>query len=306
VKPDARVLLGAVSLDLVAGEPADRCHPVRWIGRVLDWADRRARSRTRARGAVFVVSIAAGAALVAAVVVTLARRTGQLGPLLEAVALKPAFSVRRLARAAAEVAAALDAGRLAEARTLVGHHLVSRPTAALGESEVASAAVESVAENLADSVAAPLLAYALGGLPAAWAYRALNTADAMWGYREPGYARFGMAAARLDDVANLVPARLAAAALIAAAPVAGGNGRDAAHVAWRDHARTASPNAGWPMSAMAGALGVGLTKPGAYHLGDRPLPDAPTVIPRALRLYGVASLLVVATAYAVARWRTAR
>ena len=94
-----------------------------------------------------------------------------------------------------------------------------------------SAAIESAAENLVDSIAAPVLAYAVGGLPAAWAYRAVNTADAMWGYRDSRYERFGKAAARLDDLANLVPARLGAAVLAAGAALAGEDGR--ARLAWR-------------------------------------------------------------------------
>jgi adenosylcobinamide-phosphate synthase len=295
-----------VGLDLAAGEPPDRWHPVAGIGRILAWVDRRPAGRGRTRGAAAVVAITTGVWLAAAIAGSLARRLGPLGVVVEAAALKPAFAIRRLAGAAAEVGAALEAGRLDEGRRLVGHHLVSRPTAILGATEVTSAAVESVAENLADSVAGPLLAYAIGGLPAAWAYRTLNTADAMWGYRDARYARFGSAAARLDDAANFVPARLAAAALVAAAALTGGDARAAARVTWRDHRRTASPNAGWPMAAMAGALGVGLAKPGEYRLGEAPLPAAPLAIRRALRLYGVASALLGATAVALALWRRER
>ena len=170
---------------------------------------------------------------------------------------------------------------------------MSRETRGLSAAEVTSATVESVAENFTDSVAAPLLAYAAGGLPAAWAYRALNTADAMWGYRDARYERFGKVAARLDDAVNLVPARLAAVALAGGAAVAGENGSGAARLAWRDHRRTASPNAGWPMAAMAGALDVGLEKRGAYRLGDAPLPDSVDAIPRAIRVFAAASALIV-------------
>ena len=140
-------------------------------------------------------------------------------------------------------------GRLARRQ----RELRDEPTEDLEADEVASAAIESAAENLVDSVAAPVLAYAAGGLPAAWAYRAVNTADAMWGYRDARYERFGKAAARLDDLANLVPARLGAAALVAGAALAGEDGgRRPRRVG--PARRTASPNAGWPMAAMAGAL----------------------------------------------------
>ena len=292
-------LLLAVGLDLVWGEPPDRWHPVAWIGRALAWAEGRSGERTVAGGAAALLTIAAAVGAVAAVAGAGLRRAGWLGMILEAVALKPAFAARRLATAAAAVGDSLAAGCLDTARRRVGRDLVSRQTLGLDAAEVTSAAVESVAENLGDSVAAPLLAYAVGGLPAAWVYRTLNTADAMWGYRDARFERWGKAAARLDDVANLVPARLAAAALVAGAAAAGEDGPGAARIAWRDHARAASPNAGWPMAAMAGALGVGLAKPGAYRLGDGPRPASSDTIPRALAVFAVASAAVVGVALAV-------
>jgi adenosylcobinamide-phosphate synthase len=224
------------------------------------------------------------------------RRLGWPGVLLEALALKPAFAVRRLAGAARDVEAALRAGDLETARARAGRDLVSRPTADLTPDEVVSAAIESVAENLVDSVVAPLLAYAVGGLPAAWAYRAVNTADAMWGYRNVRYERFGKAAARLDDLANLVPARIGAAAIAAGAALVREDGLGAGRVAGAQHRRTASPNAGWPMAAMAGALRVGLAKRGAYRLGDAPLPASPEAIHRARRILGAAAALTIALA----------
>jgi adenosylcobinamide-phosphate synthase len=300
---DPRALLLAVGLDLAAGELPDRYHPVAWVGRALAAAEARAPVRTVASGAAAVLGVTALAAGAGALVAALARRLGVAGAVVEALALKPAFAARRLATAAREVETALAAGRLDEARRLVGRHLVSRDTRTLAPAEVASAAVESVAENLADSVAAPLLAYAVGGLPAAWAYRALNTADAMWGYRDERYEAFGKAAARLDDVLNLLPARVAAAALAGGAALAGADAAGAVRVAWRDHGRTASPNAGWPMAAMAGALGVGLAKRGHYRLGDRELPERPGRIGEAIGVFVAATALCVAGALALACWR---
>jgi adenosylcobinamide-phosphate synthase len=287
-------LLLALGLDLVGGEPANRWHPVAWIGRVLARLEARAGNRTVADGAAAVMLAVALVGGAAAIVAAVTRRTGRMGVLLEALALKPAFAVQRLAAVAAEVGAAMDVGDLDEARRRVGRHLVSRETRELSAAEVTSAAIESLAENLADSVVAPLLAYATGGLPAAWAYRVLNTADAMWGYRDAQYEWFGKVAARLDDLANLVPARLAAVAVVGGAGLVGESATGAARFAWRDHGRTASPNAGWPMAAMAGALGVGLVKPGAYRLGDEPLSETLEVIRRALRVFTAASALLIA------------
>lgn len=296
-------LLLAVGLDLAFGEPRSRWHPVAGFGRGLRWLEGRLKRRTASRGtgallAGLGVSWALGWAAG-----RVARRLGWKGVLLEAVALKVAFSARGLREAADSVREALEGGRLDEARRLVGWHLVSRPVEDLSAAHVASATVESVAENLTDSVVAPLACYALWGLPGAWAYRALNTADAMWGYRDPRYERLGKAAARLDDLANLLPARLAAGMLAAGAHLAGEDGRAALRVMRRDHRAPASPNAGWTMAAMAGALGVSLEKPGAYRLGEGALPDSPVVIRRAIRVFAAATALAVgaAVAFSLAR-----
>jgi adenosylcobinamide-phosphate synthase len=182
---------------------------------------------------------------------------------------------------------------------------VSRPTAELDAEHVASAAVESVAENLTDSLVAPALFFLVGGLGAAAVYRVVNTADAMIGYRRGSLEYFGKAAARLDDLFNLVPARLAGLGVVVGAALAGESGRGALASLRRDRGRTASPNAGWTMSAMAGALGVTLEKPRAYRLGTGELPVAAD-IERALRVFGAAtcvSLLVLVSAYAYAAQR---
>jgi len=248
-------------------------------------------------GGAAVAAVTAAAAGVAALVAFAAAGGGIAGTLLEAVALKCAFSLRALGVAGLEVRDALAAGDLPGARFALAFHLVSRPTAQLSAGHVASGAVESVAENLTDSWVAPLCFYVLGGLPAAWAYRAVNTADAMLGYREGRLEFLGKVAARLDDVLNWIPARVAAIAIVAGAAATG----ESAAGAWRalrlDGARTASPNAGRTMAAMAGALGVALDKPGHYRLGAGPLPGA-EAIARALRVGAAAALLCLAAAVA--------
>ncbi|HEY3186785.1 MAG TPA: cobalamin biosynthesis protein, partial [Solirubrobacteraceae bacterium] len=158
---------------------------------------------------------------------------------------------------------------------------------------------ESVAENLTDAFVGPVLFFLAFGLPGAVVYRVINTADAMIGYREGVLVYFGRAAARLDDAINLVPARLAALALVLAAPLVGGRGGGALATMRRDHGRTASPNAGWTMAAMAGALGVALAKPGAYRLGDGRPPMADDVV-RSVRTMAVAAALALPVAVALA------
>jgi adenosylcobinamide-phosphate synthase len=235
------------------------------------------------------------AALAGIAVVRVASWLGLAGTALEALALSCCLSVRGLWQAAAGVATCLERGDLAGARLALGFHLVSRPTADLDAGEVAAAAVESVAENLTDSIVAPALMYLLFGLPGAALYRAVNTADAMIGYREGALEHFGKLAARLDDVLNLVPARLAALALVVAAALTRGAPARAWSVMWRDHGRTASPNAGWTMAAMAGALGVRLVKREAYALGDGMLPTA-RELRHSLVVMAVAAALVLVPA----------
>lgn len=152
-----------------------------------------------------------------------------------------------------------------------------------------------MAENLTDAVVAPVVFFLVLGAPGALAYRALNTADTMLGYRTGALEHFGKLAARLDDVANLLPARLAALAIVAAA---GAQARAAWLVMSQDHARTASPNAGWTMSAMSGALGVTLVRPETYRLGSGPPPDA-SDIPRSIHVFWRASALAVAARLAL-------
>ncbi len=300
------VLLSAVALDLAFGDPPNRVHPVAWLGRALALGGRALRRGGPAAllggGAVTALGAAALAGLGGFAVSALAARLGQAGALLEAGALACLLSLRALAAAARSVMAALAAGQLAAARAAVGRHLVSRPTAALDAGQVASAAIESVAENLTDAFVAPACFYLAFGLPGAAVYRAINTADAMFGYREGTLEHFGKVAARLDDLLNWAPARLAGWAIVAGAGLAGADTARAARVMLADRRRTASPNAGWTMSAMAGALGVTLEKPGAYRLGGGP-PPTPRDVGRSVRVFAVAAaaslLTVVAAAWAI-------
>jgi len=222
-----------------------------------------------------------------------AAHMGVAGLVLEAVALKSLFAVRGLMEAATGVARQLAGADLVSARAAVGQNLVSRGTATLDASHVASAAIESVAENLTDSVLAHVLCFLVFGLPGAAVYRVINTADAMIGYREGVLEYFGKVAARLDDLLNLLPARIAALALVLAAGV-GADARAAWRVLRQDYQRTASPNAGWTMAAMAGALGVTLEKPGVYRLGDGRAPEA-NDIGKSVDLFRVAAGLGIGT-----------
>lgn len=307
-------LLFAFCLDRWFGEPPARWHPVIWIGHFLGWAGRHVAPAVAAppptAGRSFAAGIlawlaGAGLVLIAAGALQwgLARLPAFAAALLLGAALKPLLAWRMLREETAGVeqalAQSLDAGRERLSR------LVSRDVAALDEAGVRESAIESLAENLNDSVVAPAFWFVLLGLPGAALYRFANTADAMWGYRGERDGRVwewaGKFAARADDVLSWVPARLTAALLAAA------NGGLPATALRREARRTPSPNSGWPMGAMALSLGVRLGKPGSYTLNAQARAPLAADGRRAHVLASRAVLLLVALALAVilvpAIWR---
>ena len=335
----AAVPLLAFGLDVAFGEPPVRLHPVVWMGQYLRWAGERIApsvvaeappsrgvrhanaSRIAERAPISLPEISRAATvqdprrqfrlgalawlLGAAVTTSLAWGVqGALGRLpvwlavpLLALCLKPLFAWRMLRDLVAQVEAALGQGLQSGREQLA--HLVSRDVQQLDEAGVRESAIETLAENLSDSLVAPLLWFALLGLPGAALYRFANTADAMWGY--PGvhggrhWQWAGKWAARADDVLNWLPARLTAGLLMLGAR----------RTLWQalpaQAALTPSPNGGWPMGAMALRLGVGLGKPGVYRLNEQaPAPQASHTWQALRRARRAAWLAVVLCAGAVA------
>ncbi|MFN8507358.1 MAG: adenosylcobinamide-phosphate synthase CbiB [Dehalococcoidia bacterium] len=296
----AGVLAGAIAIDLALGDAPNRWHPVAWFGSGANAAiarlPRGSSGRNLGSGLALAIGGGAGAMAAGGFVAKLARvLPGPLAFAAEAFALKQALSARGLAQHAIAVARPLEEGDLAAAREAV-RMMVSRDVDALGEAAIASAAIESTAENASDSVIAPAMWYLVGGLPLAWAYRALNTLDAMVGYRKHGI--FGSPAARADDALNLTPSRLTAGviAIVSADPGA----------TWRaaraEAGRTPSPNSGWPMAAAARALGVRLEKPGVHVLNEEGREPAAGDIRGAVRLLGRGLAFVAAGAALFAAW----
>ena len=287
-KNDSRVALAQGAAVLVAlaldalGEPPAAWHPVVWFGKLIRLLERgapRGRMPALFYGGAMLLLAAPCALLPALVVHRLAVRVYNelrargyavagfaLFALIEGAALKPFFSLRMLVEAGRSVRLALERDDLSGARAEL-LRLVSRERSQLTAEQAGAAAIESLAENLSDSVVAPLLYYALLGLPGAAVYRLCNTFDSMIGYHGR-YEYLGKAAARLDDGLNLLPARITALLIIATAPVFSGNQRAAWRIWRRDARKTASPNAGHPMAAAAGALGLRLVKVDHYALGD--------------------------------------
>ncbi|MBI2266145.1 MAG: cobalamin biosynthesis protein [Armatimonadetes bacterium] len=283
----------ALALDLAFGEPPAALHPVVWMGKLATWLERlapRGNVPRLAYGALMVILGMAAFVLPVQLLIVYLRDTSPVAYFLfGSFLLKTTFSVKGLFHAAEEVRLPLVEGRLEKARSRL-RGLVSRDTTSLSESQISASVVESVAENSSDSFVAPLFFYALFGLPGALAYRLLNTLDAMIGYHGP-YEHLGKVAARLDDCMNFIPARLTGLLLVAAGVLLGKGGGSAWRTMCRFHGVTESPNAGWPMSAMAGALGVQLEKVGHYRLGDGAESPAPLTIAQAENLARVAMFL---------------
>jgi adenosylcobinamide-phosphate synthase len=310
---EPQLLLAALVVEACVGYPQGMYrivrHPVVWIGAVLDVLERHLNrsefgdETRRALGVVTVVVTAGGAALAGYVVQTLASGVS-FGNVLIVLLATTGLAQHSLYTHVRAVLQPLSSGDLVAARQAVGD-IVGRDTSALNESGVASAALESLAESFNDGIVAPAFWLLVGGLPGLFAYKALNTADSQIGHREPRWRMFGWAAARADDIANLVPARFAGALLA----IAGGGGL---LVMWRDAPKHASPNAGWPEAAMAGALRIRLGGPAAYDgvMHERPIFGAgssPTVgdLRRGLRIYMIACALLwlVAAGLAFSQWR---
>jgi adenosylcobinamide-phosphate synthase len=291
-------------------------HPVVLAGRAVAFFDRKLNRETRGeavrrgRGIITVILLVGAAAGLGLVVEGLCR--GRLpGAVVEVALIGVLVAQRSLYEHVAAVANALNAGGLRAGRAAV-RHIVGRDPTSLDSHGVARAAIESLAENFSDGVVAPVFWYLLLGLPGLFAYKMANTLDSMIGHRTPHYRSFGWAAARLDDLLNLVPAPISGLLLVTAAVfIKNGRPDRALVIMLRDGRKHHSPNAGWPESAMAGALGLALAGPRRYPeglvadpwLGDGSARAATTDIIRALRLYRFACLIeggLLAGAWAVA------
>lgn len=299
-------------LDLLLGDPENLWHPVRAIGWLISKSEavlRRLFPKTRrgelAAGAVLAVFVPA---VCFAAPFFLLRLLGAVHPLLsfaaESILCWQALAIKSMKTESMRVCRALTGKDLPGARRAVSR-IVGRDTAALDEAGVIRAAVETVAENTSDGVIAPLLFLFCGGAPLGFLYKAVNTMDSMVGYRNERYLYFGRAAARLDDAANFIPARVSALLMIAAAFLLRYDGKNAARIFRRDRYRHLSPNSAQTESVCAGALGLRLGGDSFYFgrlchkptLGDALRPPGPQDIVRADRLLYVSAGLCFALGF---------
>ena len=256
--------------DQALGDPR-RWHPVAGFGSAATALERRTYAARRAPGAAHVALLLGAAVATGCLAERLTRGRAVAHTLVTAAATWAVLGGRSLAREGATIERQLASGDVLAARLQV-RNLVGRDTTRLDPDEVARACIESLAENASDAVVAPLLWGAVAGAPGLLGYRALNTLDAMIGHRSPRYAEFGWAAARLDDLVNWVPARVAAGlAIVAGRGVGRGDGSAALRAIRRDAPAHPSPNGGVVESAFAGMLGVRLGGSNAYdgHVEDR-------------------------------------
>ena len=311
------VVVAGLAFDALIGDPdwlwRRLPHPVAAIGSLIGLLDRTlnreawSAAQRRYAGVGAVVALVAVSILTGFLIETALRQL-PFGNLLLGLVASVLIAQRSLYQHVARVRTAFGAGGLDGAREAVSM-IVGRDPDQLDEAGVCRAAIESCAENFSDGVVAPAFWLALLGLPGLIAYKAINTADSMIGHRSARHEDFGWAAARLDDLVNLIPARLSALLLAIVAPVAKGEAATALQVMRRDAQKHRSPNAGWPESAMAGALGLALAGPRRYgdHSVDDPFLNAearmdatPADIDRALDLLMAASVLEAAVYAALA------
>ncbi|SFO97800.1 adenosylcobinamide-phosphate synthase [Amycolatopsis arida] len=285
--------------DVVFGDPR-RGHPVALFGRAAQRLERRMWADSRPRGALYTLACVGAATGAGALLALATRERPWARAAATGLATWTVLGGRGLAGEGAHLAGLLAGGDVPAARARLPH-LCGRDPHTLDATGLARAATESIAENTSDAAVAPLLWGGVAGIPGLLGYRALNTLDAMVGHRSTRHARFGWAAARADDVANLLPARVTAAGAVLAAPLVGGSPRRACRAWRRDARRHPSPNAGPVEAAFAGALGVRLGGRTSYGgrvevrgpLGEGP-PPGPVELRRAVRLSRVVSAAAVA------------
>lgn len=270
-------IIAGYLLDLLLGDPQGWPHPVRWIGNLINLVQAKVREYCRTENALFwgglaLWSIVVGTTYLASwAVLTLLASFPLLHWLAEVVMIYTLLATKCLNDAAMSVYHALKGGSLSDSRTQLSY-IVGRDTSQLEPDQITRAAVETVAENSVDGVIAPLFFLFIGGAPLAMAYKAVNTLDSMVGYKTPKYRSIGFFSARIDDVANWIPARISWLLLTLAAALSGMNYQRALRIGWRDRYQHKSPNCAWSEATVAGALGVQLGGPNVYfgEMVDKP------------------------------------
>ncbi|MGA9139658.1 MAG: cobalamin biosynthesis protein [Methanocella sp.] len=289
----------AIVIDLFFGEPAPAFHPVVWIGKFIAILDKLAPRRLKyAYGFFMAFTTIAVTVVIGCGLSWLSYRVSPLlGLAVTAYLIKSTFSLSFLWRISREIYDDLKAGRFETARAKLPA-LVGRDVSKLDAGQMSSCVTESLGESYVDGIVSPLIYFTLLGLPGTLAYRAINTLDSMVGYKDVKHLQTGFASAKIDDLANYVPARLAIIIIAIVSPIVG-SPMLTVRTALRDGRKPPSINSGYPMAAFAGALGIRMEKLKYYVLGAGLRPCVPDDIPRAIRLNRAASALLLLIAIAV-------
>jgi adenosylcobinamide-phosphate synthase len=293
------IIVAAILWDFIFSEPPSYIHPTVWMGKFISgiWKIKPFNNKTGEFIWGFLIVIC-GVMIFGAIPYLLIRYISAWSSLLMILVsiplLKVSFSLKYLFKSAREIRDQLNEGNLEEARRLTSYHLVSRNTDNLSPEQISSCVIESVSENITDSFTSPLFFFIIAGIPGSWAYRFINTSDAMIAYRNEEFEWGGKFTAWCDSLLNWIPARLTALMIVLSSFLyPGASGRKSWKYLVRDRHNTASPNAGWTMSAMAGALSVRLEKKSEYILGEGE--DLPAVekIDRSLGITLISLLLTL-------------
>ncbi|MFH0904999.1 MAG: cobalamin biosynthesis protein [Methanobacteriota archaeon] len=293
-----QVLFLALLLDIIFGEPPAFMHPVVWMGNLINFFISWAPKQHRKPYGLFMAAFCAWTALLAGLTI-LSFGEGLIRLIIAAFLLKSTFSIRMLTVSALGIRKDLEGGNIEKVRNDL-KTFVGRDTSKLNASQSASAVIESLAESFVDGILAPLFYFLLFGLPGALVYRMINTLDSMVGYKNETFKELGYASARLDDIANWVPARLSLL-FIFLASIFFGKPLNAVNTCILDHNKTASPNSGWSMAAVSGALGVRLEKVGYHVLGAQYDEPQHFHICKAVSIVSLSSLLVVAGIFLIGK-----
>jgi len=286
----------AVLIDLILGEYPDRIHPTIGIGKLIAYLRKRIKHPNarveKANGVFMVILIVCIVALpVGAFLFWLRFSFGSIPYIIAgAILFKATFAISGMGQYTKPIAAALKRNDLVSARKWLPY-IVRRDPNTLNERQIISAAVESIAESTTDGITAPFFYFALFGVPGAFAYRVINTLDSMVGYKTEEYRNIGWFSAKMDTLTNWLPARITAYLMVASAAFLGVNWRESWRILQRDKHKTSSPNAGFTISAMAGALEIQLEKVGCYKLGDDHGHILPGDIEKALRIMTLTAIL---------------
>ena len=292
------ILLLALILDLLFGELPEKIHPTVWMGKTIEFLKPRFKGSNpkieKIKGIMLGLTVIIVFALTVYITLILLRKYLMLIVyiIFASVLLKTTLSINCMDKLSRPIGKAIKEGKIENAKNML-RRIVRRDPTKFNNQKIISATVECVAESTVDGITSPLFYYSILGVPLAITYRAINTLDSMVGYKDKEHVNIGWFSARMDSLANYIPARITSILMVVSAWLLHEDWRRSWEILKRDKNKTESPNAGWTMSAMAGAFNAQLEKPGFYILGDPMNPLNPDHIPRAIRIMKLTTFLFV-------------